>query len=144
MSRKGSRFWSLEVGEELALIHSEISHSTPLVAKGRHWEPRLDLATGNDTVIVTVELAGVNAEDISLTYDPHENSLMLTGKRVPANNQEDSPHWHQLEIYYGEFSRLILLPPLALDVEKSQIHFKHGMLSITIPINRTQGENFGG
>lgn len=89
------------------------------------WPP-VNMWLGDDSVVVTAEMPGVAVGDIDLTV--RENTLIITGKRGPATEDEDAA-WHRRERPWGEFSRSIRLP-LRVDPDKVQARAKNGVLEI--------------
>jgi HSP20 family protein len=84
--------------------------------------------TNQDGAVVTVELPGVNPEDIDISVVGE--TLTLTGSRQPLELQ-DGEKYHRRERNYGNFSRTIQLP---FKVEANQVEatFAKGVLSISL------------
>lgn len=92
--------------------------------------PAINVYTSQDEgVLVTVELPGVNAEDlhISVTGD----TLALSGLRQPEA-LTDSPQYHRRERGFGEFNRTFQLP-YSINKEKVEASMQHGVLRVTLP-----------
>ena len=100
-------------------VHS--SHAT-------HWKPNTDIYEEEDNVVIRIELAGVKREDISLLLK--DGKLIITGERC-ENRNNAKVVYHQLEMNYGEFKRVILIPE---SIEHNDIEaiFKEGILYISI------------
>ncbi len=84
----------------------------------------------DDEVIIKIEIPGVPKEDISLTLD--DRQLIIRGTR--GNPLEKlGLIYHQMEINYGEFERILMLPP-GVDTKniKAELKEKEGFLYITI------------
>jgi HSP20 family protein len=84
--------------------------------------------TPTDIVIKTM-VAGVRPEDldISITRD----MVVIKGKRETERTVNDDDYFHQ-ELYWGSFSRTIMLPA-EVEVEESEAIEKHGLLIIRMP-----------
>ena len=78
---------------------------------------------------VVAELAGVDAAKIQIHAD--ERALLITGER--RRPRCTGRVYHQMEIDYGRFSRQIALPA-NVDVEASKATYKHGVLTIVLPL----------
>lgn len=88
-----------------------------------HYHPR------DHEVIVRLELPGI---------DPDRITLEIEGRtlRVSGNRPEQCPPdavYHQMEISYGRFERLVSLPP-EVDITRASADYKDGYLDITLPV----------
>ena len=74
-------------------------------------------------------MAGVQPQtiDISLTRE----MLTVSGVRSDEREVEDD-NYFQRELYWGSFSRTILLPE-EIDVDRAEASEKHGILMIRLP-----------
>lgn len=84
--------------------------------------------TPNDIIIKTI-VAGVRPEDldISITRD----MVTIRGSRQESNEVNEGEYFHK-ELYWGTFSRTILLPQ-EIDVDASEASEKHGLLVLRLP-----------
>ncbi len=94
----------------------------------KKWHPLTDIIETEDRIIIKLELAGVEKEDISLTME--RNFLVLRGRRREIL-PDSIKGYHQMEINYGEFERILPLKP---DTTKATIKakFGNGILTITV------------
>jgi len=86
-------------------------------------------------VVVKALVAGVvpNNVDISLTRE----MLTIRGTREDEREVEDDGYF-QKELYWGSFSRTILLPE-EVDVDQAEAYEKHGILIIRLPkVNKSK------
>jgi HSP20 family molecular chaperone IbpA len=108
-----------------------------------HWEADIeddgelsvDVYQTNEHVVVKALVAGVMPSnlDISLTRD----MITISGTREEAREVEDDEYF-QKELYWGSFSRTILLPE-EVDVDAADAIEKHGILMIRLPkINKSK------
>lgn len=81
------------------------------------------------TVVVRVELAGVDRDNIKLVV--HGRSLYLAGVR--DSDVRHAASVAQKEIEYGYFVKRISLPG-DVDVDGARAHYRDGMLTITLPV----------
>jgi HSP20 family protein len=82
-----------------------------------------------DAVIVRLELPGIDPDRITLEIEG--NKLRVCGSR-----QEQRPPdavYHQMEISYGRFERLISLPP-EVDITRASADYNSGYLEIRLPV----------
>ena len=82
-----------------------------------------------DAIVVKALVAGVQptAVDIALTRE----MLTISGTREDEREVEDD-NYFQRELYWGSFSRTILLPE-EVDVDLAEASEKHGILMIRLP-----------
>ena len=93
------------------------------------WSPLVDIYEGKDTIIVKVELPGVQKEDVSIELQ--ENTLTLSGERKHEVEVKEGKY-HRIERFYGAFSRSFTLPDIG-EVEKVRATYKDGVLEIALP-----------
>lgn len=80
-------------------------------------------------IIIEAMVAGVKPEDLHLTIT--RDMVIIKGKR-DANNQVNNNDYFYKELYWGNFSRTILLPH-EVDMEQAEAIEKHGLLLLRIP-----------
>ncbi len=110
------------------------AHITPK-AVSEDWqqdqegELAVDVYQTPDSIVIKALVAGVQPQsiDISLTRE----MLTVSGIRSDEREVEDE-HYFQRELYWGSFSRTILLPE-EIDVERAEATEKHGILMIRLP-----------
>lgn len=80
-------------------------------------------------IIIKSMVAGVKPEDldVSITRD----MVTIKGKRETERTISDDDYYHR-ELYWGTFSRTIMLPA-EVDVEECDAIEKHGLLIIKMP-----------
>ncbi len=134
MARKDLDEWLFQVGTELQKLSEEMTHVGPKLARSARWEPRMDLIEGATQLVLVGEVAGVRGEDIRIAYNLDRHSLLIRGVR----NQEEilvegKGAVHQLEIFYGEFERLIQLPDVEIQPDEIRAQYRNGFLIVVIP-----------
>ncbi len=89
----------------------------------------IDVYQSPTEIVIKSMVAGVKPEDldISITRD----MVTIKGKRETDRFVKDEDYFHQ-ELYWGSFSRTIMLPA-EIDVEESEAIEKHGLLIIRLP-----------
>jgi len=89
----------------------------------------IDMYQTGEKVVIRALIAGVSPDDldIAITRD------MVTIKGLREENREapDEDYYHR-ELYWGGFSRTILLPEEIL-IDEAEAKEKHGLLEITLP-----------
>lgn len=100
---------------------------TPAAAHG--WVPRADIHETADGIQVTLEIPGVKREDIEIVIEGLY--LDVSGVR-PEPAPSGCVRWHQMEIAYGRFDRVIALSE-EVDPESIRATYGDGFLRIAIP-----------
>ncbi|HXG36972.1 MAG TPA: Hsp20/alpha crystallin family protein [Dehalococcoidia bacterium] len=106
------------------LVGSSVSRFCPPII-----EPLADVYEIDDRVIVMVEIAGIDIQDIDISL--MGRTLSLRGERVPRN-----PHqgrlYSQMEICYGPIVLDVNLPA-DVDADKASATYEDGILEISLP-----------
>jgi HSP20 family protein len=93
------------------------------------WSPQVDVEETDREIIVTIDLPGVDPQDIEIALV--ERSLLVQGKKEERRD-EARRNFHLAEREVGRFHRSIPLPAGA-DPEHVQAITAKGVLTITIP-----------
>jgi len=93
------------------------------------WMPAVDLVEKNDGYVATVELPGVNKDDVKITLQ--ENILTIKGEKKDEKETKDS-NFHRVERSYGSFQRSFTLPT-SVKQDKVDAQYKDGILTISLP-----------
>jgi HSP20 family protein len=96
----------------------------------RGYRPQVDVFRTDDppTLIVQVELPGVDPDDVRLVASPQ--ALLIAGER---RRPKDCGHYQQMEIDYGPFQRQIMFSD-DVDAENATATYERGILSVKLPI----------
>jgi HSP20 family protein len=92
-------------------------------------ELSVDLYQTEKDLVIEAMIAGVKPEDIQINIT--RDTVTIAGKR-DANKIVGRDDYFYQELYWGSFSRSILLPH-EVDIEGSESIEKHGMLIIKMP-----------
>jgi HSP20 family protein len=93
------------------------------------WAPALDISERKDAYLVTVELPGVEADDLQITFE--DGLLTIQGERHFAHDSSEQ-HFHRVERRYGAFRRSITLPAHVM-AEQIEATADGGVLQIVVP-----------
>ena len=93
------------------------------------WAPALDISERKDAYLVTVELPGVEADDLQITLE--DGLLTIQGERHFAQESSEQ-QFHRVERRYGAFRRSITLPA-QVQAEQIEASFENGVLQIVVP-----------
>ena len=95
---------------------------------GRH-QAVSDVVEADDAVEVTVELPGMDRDDIELTIAP--DGLVVRGEKK-VERQDDKRGYYLSERTYGAIYRHLPVPS-GVDVEQAEASFRNGVLTVRIP-----------
>ncbi len=118
-----------EVVEETRLPSRGGINPSPLLEESEEGELTIDVYQTPSEIVIKSMVAGVKPEDldISITRD----MVVIKGKRETEKFVKDEDYYHQ-ELYWGSFSRSIMLPS-EVEVEEADAIEKHGLLIIRLP-----------
>lgn len=80
-------------------------------------------------IVIKTMISGVKPEDLNIAIT--REMVTIKGKRESAREINDDSYF-QRELYWGAFSRTILLPA-EIEVEEAEAIEKHGLLTIRLP-----------
>ncbi|KAK4787281.1 hypothetical protein SAY86_011114 [Trapa natans] len=111
--------------------------SSPLVANGNEWSPRMDVVESGQGYVLTVEIPGVCAKDIRV--EVNDRNLVVMGKRSVQSwklagftGSSISTSYHKREIEQGPY-RVAWPLPNGVNKDKVSAEFLDGFLRIIIP-----------
>ena len=106
------------------------SSKPPAVRFGpRVWGPSIDIYETEKEIVVLVELAGINQDQINVMAE--RANLVIRGERKDISSHEHKAY-HQMEINIGHFRRGVVLPA-PVDPEQARASYKDGLLEIVLP-----------
>lgn len=91
--------------------------------------PPVDIKETKDDFRVTMELPGVNKNDVSLELV--DNTLTIRGERK-FEKEDKGETYHRIERSYGSFVRSFTLPSKVKE-DGIEAVYKDGVLTVTIP-----------
>ena len=98
------------------------------------WSPPTDVYETGTAVVVTVELAGVDEDELDVLL--YEDALVVEGqRRLPT--PDGAGVYHAAAIRQGRF-RVELGLPAAIDPERADARYERGLLQITLPKAETR------
>lgn len=97
------------------------------------FRPCIDVVDEGKILRVTIELPGMEREDLTVTVE--DGALLLRGeKKQDVRSEEDG--CYRLERAYGTFMRTIPMPEHA-DPDHTLARFDRGVLTLTVPKRET-------
>lgn len=93
------------------------------------FSPKVDISETENEVQVSVELPGMDPEEIEISYTG--NSLTISGEKG-TEKEEKGKQFYRKERTYGSFRRSIPLPG-AIEEDKIEASYQNGLLEVTLP-----------
>jgi HSP20 family protein len=94
-----------------------------------HWAPNTDVYSTDSGVVIKVELAGMQRENLELTVDG--NQLRISGQR-PDGCRGPNCKFLAMEINYGAFESVIEVPD-GCDLSRGKAVYQNGFLRVDVP-----------
>jgi len=95
------------------------------------WTPNTDVYETTDHLIVKMEIAGIDRDDLEITVN--DRLLLVRGYRKdPCRQKQHRCSFRQMEIDYGYFERRIVIPR-SVDGSNVRAKFHNGFLHIELP-----------
>lgn len=101
-------------------------------------ELAVDMYQTPSEIVIQTMVSGVKPEDLNVAIT--RETVTIKGKRQLAREIDHENYFHK-ELYWGSFSRTILLPA-EVEVEEAEAIEKHGLLTIRLPkIDRSKSQS---
>ncbi|MDH3627947.1 MAG: Hsp20/alpha crystallin family protein [Acidobacteriota bacterium] len=95
-----------------------------------HWTPAVDAIESNGNLILSIDLPGVNKDEVEI--DVENGELSIRGKRT-LTQPEGEVQLRRRERTSGVFERTFVLPE-TVDTDEATASYKDGVLTITLPL----------
>ncbi|MBI5400564.1 MAG: Hsp20/alpha crystallin family protein [Candidatus Yonathbacteria bacterium] len=92
-------------------------------------ELAVDVYQTNDSIVIQAMVAGVASDELSVSVT--REMVTIKGKREAPKGVATENYFYQ-ELYWGAFSRTILLPA-EVETEDVEATERHGLLTIKLP-----------
>lgn len=89
----------------------------------------VDVYQTPDEIVIRSIVAGVRPDDLDISIS--RDMVTVRGSREEHKEVSDDNYFHK-ELYWGSFSRTVLLPA-EVEVEEASAQEKHGLLTIRLP-----------
>lgn len=89
----------------------------------------VDMFHTPDKIVIRALIAGVSPDDLDIAIT--RDMVTIRGHREEDRESPEEDYYHH-ELYWGGFSRTILLPEEVI-IDEAEAKEKHGMLTITLP-----------
>ncbi|MEI7765337.1 MAG: Hsp20/alpha crystallin family protein [bacterium] len=115
--------------EKKIIVKSDKSENNWIEEENEEAELTVDVYQTPGDIIVQTMVAGVKPEDLELTIA--RDMITIRGKREESRTISEE-NFFTKELYWGSFSRTILLPA-EVDPEEAEATEKHGLLTVKLP-----------
>ncbi len=99
--------------------------------KGIFKFPKINISDDDQKVIVTANIPGIKADDITIDVDDNQLTIKGSSKREEEEGKEDSD-FYRFEREEGSFARTVTLPS-SVDKSRVDAKTKNGVLTIILP-----------
>ncbi len=89
----------------------------------------IDMYQTGENVVIRALIAGVSPDDLDIAIT--RDMVTIKGAREEEREAPDEDYYHR-ELYWGGFSRTILLPEEIL-IDEAEAKERHGLLEIVLP-----------
>jgi HSP20 family protein len=99
------------------------------LAEQEEGELAVDMYQTPSEIVIRTMVAGVRPEDLDIAIT--RDMITIRGQRAETYESDDNDFFHK-ELYWGAFSRTIVLPA-EVEIEEAEASEKHGLLTLTLP-----------
>lgn len=119
--------------QKLSAAAVHFSKSKLSVTKGHetHWVPNTDVYVTEGAIIIKIELAGMQRENLELSIEGRH--LRINGQR-PDGCRPPKCKFLVMEINYGTFETSIELPD-GYDLSNARAAYQNGFLRVEVPMS---------
>lgn len=120
----------MEESEDEAVEETEKAKDKNIGDDDSDGQLAVDVYQTNNDIVIKTMVAGIRPEDldISITRD----MVTIKGSREDNNASVGDEDYFQRELFWGSFSRVILLPQ-EIEIEDAEATERHGLLTIKLP-----------
>jgi len=120
---------ALDLHRQMEQMMEALARSVEAPRASAAWAPQVDIYETAEAVVLALEIPGVDRADIEILVQG--SYLRVAGvRREPAS--AGCMRWHQMEIAYGPFERVVALPG-EIDPERVRATYTDGFLRIEVP-----------
>ncbi|MER2598310.1 MAG: Hsp20/alpha crystallin family protein [Caldilineales bacterium] len=109
-----------------------------LAATDGAFQPPVDVYESDDTITVTLEVAGLQEGSYEVLLDPAARTLTVVGRRQGPAGEGSKITYHRLEIPYGAFAVEVALPATLETQGEPEAVYGDGFLVVVLPKARAR------
>ena len=110
------------------------SKTPPRMSCQQLWAPPADVFETAEEIMVCLEVPGVKLKELSIKLE--DKVLRITGRR-PEQSQRPKMNYYRMEIHYGDFEKVVLLPG-TVTARKIKTAYQDGFIQIKLPKTKSQ------
>jgi HSP20 family protein len=95
-----------------------------------NFTPHVDIYTTNDSIVIELEIPGVNIDDIDISMS--KGQLLVKGVKGDAGREEDTGNYVCMERSFGRYYRAVEIP-FPINTSSIKASYKFGVLTIEAP-----------
>jgi len=126
-----SEEWVIELSAGVIRLEEDLRKRG--FSRHQAWRPNMDVYETENGLEVHVELAGVLPSNIQIFIKGH--TLVIRGVRLPRH-PKPCVRCHQLELQYGDFEGIAVLPVGNIQKEQIKARLESGILVVYLPRKR--------
>jgi HSP20 family protein len=115
-------------------VHFAKRRQAPARDHETHWSPNTDVYVSDAGLVIKVELAGMQRENLELTVE--DGNLRISGER-PDGCRPPQCKFQAMEISYGGFETVIEVPE-GFDLARGKAVYQNGFLRVDIPFESSR------
>ena len=127
------RAYEDEIDDDLDVDASPEDTATDSWSAGAEMEPEgelpIDMYQTPEHIVIRALIAGVSPDDLDIAIT--RDMVTIKGAREEGRETSDENYYHR-ELYWGGFSRTILLPE-EIFIDEAEAKERHGLLEIILP-----------
>lgn len=118
--------------KNFSLLEVEVSKNFPTgISTNVDWEPRTNIIEAEKSLIIEIELPGVEKEDVSIVLQSDREFIIKGQKKQPGSRKNDNVTYHLFEREFGSFYKKIIID-LPLDTKNIQSVMENGVLFLKV------------
>jgi len=128
------RDWSeiiITMQKDMERLMDEVANRKPpsVHFAPKAWQPAIDVFETDSEVVILLELAGVNENEIEVTVQHDILTIRGTRKDIKRGIKRT---YSQMEILWGPFERNVTLPA-NINVDEIKAFYEAGILEVVLP-----------
>jgi HSP20 family protein len=128
------RYWQpwREMGRDMDILRRQMDRLFEDLTEtngDRSWTPAIELKDAGDTLVLRVQLPGVEAKDLDIQVT--QEMVTIAGESHHPSSEGEN-RYYRSEFRYGKFQRVVELP-VAVDNSQVRADYKDGILNLTLP-----------
>ena len=118
--------------KNFSLLEVEISKNFPTgISTNVDWEPRTNIIEAEKSLIIEIELPGVEKKDISIVLQSDREFVIKGQKMQPGSRKKSNVTYHLFEREFGSFYKKIIVD-IPLDTNNIQSVMENGVLFLKV------------